>query len=107
MFRLSKNLGVDHFPNSVGHFETQWQPSWISHVLNTGFAQRIRQLSYRGGANLKIMIFVFDMLVIMLMDLGNCKNLLGGSEADKLRRAYWETTFGIVKNCQEFDKYLL
>ena len=107
MFGPSKNLEIDPFPNSVGHFETQWRPSWISHVSNTGFAPSIWQLSYRGGANLKIMIFVFDMLVIMRMDLGNCKNRLGGSKADKLRRAYWETTFGIVQNCQEFDKYLL
>ena len=67
-----------------------------------------KKLSYSGGgANLKLMIFVFVMLVKLLMDLGNCKNRLGGSKADKLRRAYWETTFGIVQNCQEFDKYLL
>ena len=73
MFGPSKNLEIDPFPNSVGHFETQWRPSWISHVSNTGFAPSIWQLSYRGGANLKIMIFVFDMLVIMLMDLENWK----------------------------------
>ena len=73
MFGPSKMLGIEPFPNSVSHFEAQWQQSWISHVSNTGFAPRIRQLSYRGGANLKIMIFVFDMLVIMLMDLENCK----------------------------------
>ena len=77
MFGPSKNLGIDPFPNSVGHFETQWRPSWISHVSNTGFAPRIQQLSYRGGANLKIMIFVFDILVIMVIDLGNCKNQTG------------------------------
>ena len=41
MFGPSKNLGIDPFPNSVGHFETQWRPSWISHVSNTGFAPSI------------------------------------------------------------------
>ena len=107
MLGPSNNLGFDPFSSSIGYFETQWWPSGISHVSTTGLAPRIQQLSYRGCANLKIMIFVFDMLVMMLMDLGNCKNRLGGSKADKLRRAYWETTFGIVQNCQEFDKYLL
>ena len=77
MFRLLKNLGIDPFPNSISHFETQWRPSCISYVSNTGFTPRFRHLSYRGAANLKIMIFVLDMLVIMLMDLENCKKQTG------------------------------
>ena len=31
-----KNLGVDHFPDPVGHFEAPWQPFWIFEVLIEG-----------------------------------------------------------------------
>ena len=43
------------------------------------------------------MIFVFDMLVIMLMDLGNCKNWVV-PKLTNWRKAYWETTSRIVQN---------
>ena len=104
MFGPSKNLEIDPFPNSVGHFETQWRPSWISHVSNTGFAPSIWQLSYRGCANLKIMILFLICLLIMLMDLGNCKKQTGWFQADKLKKSVLGNQ---LWNCPEFDKSLL
>ena len=77
IFRPSNNLGFDPFPSSIGHFETQWRPSWISHVSNTGSAPRIRQISYRGCAFVKMICFVLDRFVFMLIDLDNCKKRLG------------------------------
>ena len=99
MFGPSKNLGIDPFPNSVGHFETQWQPSWISNVSNTGFAPRIWQLSYR-WCQPKTNDFCFWYA---------CKIADGSRKLQKKtdwvvskltnwRRVYWETTSGIIQN---------
>ena len=36
LLRTTKNLGVDTFPDLVGHFGAPWQPFWIFEVLKEG-----------------------------------------------------------------------
>ena len=33
LLRMPKNLGVDTFPDPVGHFEATWWPFWILQAL--------------------------------------------------------------------------
>ena len=39
MAGVPKNLGVDPFPDPIGHFVAPWRPFWIFEVLKEGMIE--------------------------------------------------------------------
>ena len=53
----TKNLGVDHFPDPVGHFEAPWWPFWGSHRRNDWIKKLILRKLSEGSNKLRLDLF--------------------------------------------------
>ena len=95
-------------PTSLG--VTIAYPVWAPISLLMPFFSSVINVSHRRTLQVKKKVFSKrcsdhpDMLVIMLIDLGNCNKQTGWFQADKLKKSVLGNH---LWNCPEFDKSLL
>ena len=55
---MANNLGLEPFPDPVGHFEAPWWPFWIFEVLIEGMVESKNLFSEIWSNNLRFDLFL-------------------------------------------------